>query len=89
MVESHSKLKKGSTFPKVKMAEVPGWLHSACPTAVHSTALEIPQCPQYCNKLKGKSYVIMTLDLKKKTGNNWLGVVAQASDICDISTKEA
>lgn len=37
-------------------------------------------------QLKGKSYVIMT---QKKTANNWMVVMAQACDICDISTEEA
>lgn len=58
------------------MADVHRQPHSSCPATVHSTALEMQQCPQYCYKVKDKSYVIMTLDFKKATTNQ-LGMVVQ------------
>lgn len=45
--------------------------------------MDTQQCPQCWRKVKGKSYVIMTLDFKKNS--NYLGVAAQA---CNPGTRE-
>lgn len=67
MVKSYSgleKKKKGLTFPRSEWLMCTEDHTNTCFTTV-SIAMDTQQCPQCWRKVKGKSYVIMTLDFKK------------------------